>query len=100
MLFQLQIIDNQDRSSEIVNYSDSIKTWAFLTKLIFELLNRGNFIPILESKAENNYKGNWRLILKSQNDNKRFKTILRNSPWTAFNLPINFISEKKDSLKP
>jgi len=91
LLYQLEIISRQDRS--IKPYSNSIKTWAFLTKLIFELLNKGQFFPILETVSENIYNGQWRLLLKSKNDNERFKTIMNNSSWSAFNLPTNFYSD-------
>ena len=91
LLYRLQVFESLDRSSGVIHYSESIKTWAFITKLIFELINRGNFVPILEKQTDNLYKARWRLLLKTQNDNERFKTILRNSSWFAFNLPINFI---------
>ncbi len=89
LLFQLEIIGSQDRG--VKRFSNSIKTWAFLTKLIFELLNNGKFIPILEPITRERYNGQWRLLLKSQKDKNRFKTILNNSSWPAFCLPINFI---------
>jgi SNF2 family DNA or RNA helicase len=89
LLFQLEIIGSQDRGVE--RFSNSIKTWAFLTKLIFELLNNGKFIPILEPITSERYNGQWRLLLKSQKDKNRFTTILNNSSWPAFCLPINFI---------
>jgi len=89
LLFQLEIIGSQDRGVE--RFSNSVKTWAFLTKLIFELLNNGKFIPILEPITSERYNGQWRLLLKSQKDKDRFKTILNNSSWSAFCLPINFI---------
>ncbi len=89
LLFQLEIIDSQDRG--VQRFSNSIKTWAFLTKLIFELLNNGKFIPILEPITRERYNGQWRLLLKSQEDKDRFKSILNNSSWPAFCLPINFI---------
>ena len=38
VLYQLEIIESMDRN--IRHYSNSIKTWAFLTKLIFEQLNK------------------------------------------------------------
>jgi len=91
MLYQLEIIESSDRN--VKHYSNSIKTWAFLTKLIFELLNKGQFVPVLEPFTEEKYTSQWRLLLKSQNDNARFKTILRNSSWPAFCLPINFIHD-------
>ncbi len=89
LLFQLEIIGSQDRGMK--RFSNSIKTWAFLTKLIFELLNNGKFIPILEPTTRERYDGQWRLLLKSQKDKNRFKTIVNNSSWPAFCLPINFI---------
>ncbi len=89
LLFQLEIIGNQDRGMK--RFSNSIKTWAFLTKLIFELLNDGKFIPFLEPITGEKYIGQWRLLLKSPSDKNRFKTILNNSSWPAFCLPINFI---------
>ncbi|MHA1509124.1 MAG: DEAD/DEAH box helicase, partial [Promethearchaeota archaeon] len=89
LLFQLEIVGSQDRSMN--RFSNSIKTWAFLTKLIFELLNNGKFIPDLEPVTKDRYTGQWRLLLKSQDDKDRFKTILNNSFWPAFCLPINFI---------
>jgi len=89
LLFQLELIGSQDRA--VKRYSNSIKTWAFLTKLIFELLNNGKFVPILDPITSERYTGQWRLLLKSQQDRDRFKTILSNSSWPAFCLPINFI---------
>jgi SNF2 family DNA or RNA helicase len=89
LLFQLEIIDSHDRG--VQRFSNSIKAWAFLTKLIFELLNNGKFVPILEPITRERYNGQWRLLLKSQEDKDRFKSILNNSSWPAFCLPINFI---------
>ena len=91
LLYQLEIMESSDR--KIKHYSNSIKTWAFLTKLIFEQLNKGQFIPVLEPFADRKYLGQWRLLLKTSNDNIRFKTILSNSSWPAFCLPINFIDD-------
>jgi SNF2 family DNA or RNA helicase len=89
LLFQLELIGSQDRG--VRHFSNSVKTWAFLTKLIFELLNHGKFIPVLEPVTREGYNGQWRLLLKSQEDKNRFKTILNNSSWPTFCLPINFI---------
>jgi len=100
LLFQLEINSRQDRGLE--GFSNSIKTWAFLTKFIFELLNSGNFIPTLEPITKEIYTGQWRLLLKSKIDKDRFRTILNNSSWPAYCLPINFIREngaiKSDGL--
>jgi len=93
LLFELEIIETQDRGISLKAYSNSIKTYALLIKFMFELLNRGNFIPILEPKTEKVYEGSWKLVLKTHHDNERFKNILRNSSWHAYNLPINFIPE-------
>ena len=91
LLYQLEIIENLDRSR--IHYSNSIKTWALLTKLVFELLNKGQFVPVLEPTREKLYNSQWRLILKSQYDSDRFKSILNHSSWSAFCLPINIINE-------
>ncbi len=91
LLYQLEIIENSDRNR--IRYSNSIKTWALLTKLVFELLNKGQFVPVIEPTGEKLYNSHWRLILKSQYDNDRFKSILNHSSWSAFCLPINIIHE-------
>ena len=92
LLYQLEIFENLDRSR--IHYSNSIKTWALLTKLVLELLNRGQFIPVIEPSMEKLYSSRWRLILRSQYDNDRFKSILNHSPWAAFCLPINNFHDK------
>jgi len=89
LLFQMEIIDDLNRG--IKHYSNSIKTWSFLSKLVFELLNKGQFIPSLETCENKGYCGKWNLILKSQNDRDRFQTILKRASWSAFCLPIDFI---------
>jgi len=89
LLFQMEIIDNIDRG--IKHYSNSIKTWSFLTKLVFELLNKGQFIPSLETNKNKEYHGKWKLLLKSQNDKDRLQTILKRASWSSFCIPINFI---------
>ena len=91
LLYQLEIFSSQDRS--VRHYNNSIKTWAFLTKFIFELLNKGQFLPTLDVLSENHYNGQWRVLLKSKSDNERFKTIITNSSWSAFNLPTNIYSD-------
>ncbi|TFG07644.1 MAG: DEAD/DEAH box helicase [Promethearchaeota archaeon] len=93
LLYQINIIETQDRSQK--HYSDSIKTYAFLTKLLFELLNRGNFAPTLTRQSENVYEGKWKLLLRTQTDNERFSAILKHCPITAHNLPLNFMRESK-----
>jgi len=92
LLYQLEIIENTDRTR--IHYSNSIKTWALLTKFVFEILNKGQFVPVIEPTMEKLYNSQWRLILKSQYDNDRFKSILSHSSWSAFCLPINNIYEK------
>ncbi len=93
LLYQLELIENSDLSK--VHYSNSIKTWALLTKLVFELLNRGQFVPVLENNTQKFYNGQWRLILNSQFDNDRYKSILNYSSWSAFCLPVNFFKDGK-----
>ena len=44
---------------------------------------------LVKPKNEKLYEGKWRIILKNQYDNQRFKHILRDSSWSAFNLPAN-----------
>ncbi len=95
LLFELKIFETQDY--ELPTYTESVKIWAFLTKFSFELLNRGSFLPSLEPNLDNYNKGQWRLILKSQNDHDRFDAIIKNTPWSALNLPINFLSEQKSN---
>ncbi|MHA1488950.1 MAG: SNF2-related protein [Promethearchaeota archaeon] len=95
LLYQLQIFRSQDRS---IFFSNSIISWAFLTKFLFELLNRGNFIPVLEP-SKDLYNGQWKILLKTEHDNYRFKTILNNCHWTAYNLPNNFIAIEKNQYK-
>ncbi len=92
LLYQLEIKENPDRS--IRHYSNSIKTWALLTKLLFELLNKGQFVPMLESTTQKYYTGQWRVILKSQIDNDRFKSIFNHSSWPSFCLPVNYFREE------
>ena len=93
LLYQLELVENPDLSK--VHYSNSIKTWALLTKLVFELLNKGQFVPELEESSQKIYSGQWHLILKSQFDNDRFKSILNYSTWSAFCLPANFLKDGK-----
>ena len=89
LLFQMEILDDINRG--IKHFSNSVKTWSLLTKFVFELLNRGQFIPTLEPHQNEEFYGKWNLLLKSQNDKDRFQTILRRSSWSAFCIPVNFI---------
>ena len=89
LLYDLELIESQDRNAK--HYSNSIKTWSYLTKLIYEILNKGQFVPILKTLKENILEGKWQFLLTSSHDNERFKRILKYSDWKAFNLPINFI---------
>jgi len=99
LLFPLQIVNLKDRSQKFISYSNSIKTWAFLTKFTLELLSRGNFIPTLKEIDSKHYEGMWNIIFKTQNDHQRFQKILNNAPWSSYNLPINFISSKQIEYK-
>ena len=89
LLNELQIFESKDRNKTLIQFSNSIKIWALLTKLVFELLNRGDFIPLLEKDKEEKFKSFWNVILKFQQDNERFNYILQNSSWEAYNLPAN-----------
>ncbi|TFF99837.1 MAG: DEAD/DEAH box helicase [Promethearchaeota archaeon] len=96
-LNNLEIFEPSQEENNSPDISGSIKTWALLTKFIFELLNRGNFVPFLKSVTKKKYNGQWRLLLKTKYDNIRFTTILRNSPWTAYNLPYSIKLENNSS---
>lgn len=93
LLNQLEIFEEEQSKFSFI-YSDSIKSWALLTKLIFELLTRGNFVPILEKETEKKYLGKWRLVLKDKYDHERYEKIVQNTPWEAYNLPGNYINDK------
>jgi len=96
LLNQLEIFGNEDSKLNF-HYSYSTKSWALLTKLVFELLCRGNFVPLLEKEKEQKYKGHWHLILKDKYDHERYQKILQYTPWYAHNIPGNFIKEKNSS---
>ncbi len=97
LLNQLEIYESEEINKSSIKYNNSIITWALLTKLVFEMLNRSNFIPSLEKKTEVNFKGNWHIFLKNQYDNERFKKIIENCSWEAHNLPANFRILKNSS---
>ncbi|MHA1672342.1 MAG: DEAD/DEAH box helicase [Promethearchaeota archaeon] len=91
LLFQLQIIESKDRTKKILQYSESIKLWTYLTKFTMELLSRGNFVPMLRDVESNLFEGQWKIILKTQLDHQRFNTLLRQASWSGYNIPINII---------
>lgn len=95
LLNQLEIFETGGSKPKF--YSHSAKSWALLTKLVFELLCRGNFVPLLEKETRKKYKGRWRLILKDKYDHERYQKILQHTPWYAYNIPGNFIKEKSSS---
>ncbi|MBD3194882.1 MAG: DEAD/DEAH box helicase [Candidatus Lokiarchaeota archaeon] len=97
LLNKLEIFQKRDADSYIY-YSNSIQSWSLLTKLIFELLSRGNFVPLLEKETDKTYNGKWRLILRDSYDNNRFQKIIQNTPIYAHNIPadINNISKTKE----
>ncbi|MHA1283048.1 MAG: DEAD/DEAH box helicase [Promethearchaeota archaeon] len=72
---------------------NSIIIWSYLTKFVYELLNKYNFIPILIKEKEKIYRSKWKLLLKSQQDNERFRILINNAPWYSYNIPINFIQK-------
>ena len=96
ILFSLNITDSKDRSHRNRTYSDSIKTWVFLTKFTIELLSRGNFIPYLNQISELEYKGQWKVIFKTQQDHNRINKLISNSVWASYPLPIDFIPSKNN----
>ncbi len=104
--------ERKDRKNIKRTYSNSIKTWSYLTKFTIELLSRGCFVPTLERKysqeqnqqnVENPYENtknlyskmyktavaNWKTILRSLNDWNRFNKIIQKSPLASYNLPIS-----------
>ena len=97
-LNKLEIFENKENPQSPIFLNDSIINWALLTKLIFELLSRGSFVPDLDKTSERIYNGHWRIILKDQYDYERFQTILQNCPWTAHNLPETLEIKKDNSL--
>ncbi|MGV9199302.1 MAG: hypothetical protein ACOC4M_10825, partial [Promethearchaeia archaeon] len=78
--------------------SPSIRTWTLLTKLVFELLNKGRFIPTLQKSdsSDDLFHGRWRLILNAENDKTRLKKIIEAGNWISFNLPLP--SEKNSDI--
>jgi SNF2 family DNA or RNA helicase len=90
ILYKMELLDagNDDK----IEYSDSIKTLTFLTKLLFELLNKGQFVPKMEKFNPKYHKSSWKVLLKSENDRDRFDSIVSWSPWTSFCLPTDFIT--------
>lgn len=85
LLYKLDFNLMGDRT---ISYSRSVQTWAFLTKFVLELLSRGNFVPVLEQESEKLYIGRWKILLKTQHDNKRFHTLLNKAPIECYNLPV------------
>ncbi|MBN1803225.1 MAG: DEAD/DEAH box helicase [Candidatus Lokiarchaeota archaeon] len=97
LLQGLDIFHSGNRNQ--IRYSGSVKTWAFLTKLLFELLNKGQFIPILEpSEIKEQFLGQWKIILKSEVDKVRFQTIVNNSSFLAYNIPAKIISQNGSKI--
>ncbi len=91
LLFAININESKDRSQKIIHYEDSIKTWAYLTKFTMELLSRGNFIPNLFKINEDEYKGKWNIVFKTQRDYERINQIIQKSTLLSYNLPFDFI---------
>ncbi len=90
LLYKMELLDINNE--EKVDYSDSIKVWTFLTKLLFELLNRGQFIPKMERFNSKYHKSSWKVLVKTENDRSRFDAIVNWSSWASFCLPIDFIA--------
>ncbi|MBD3342077.1 MAG: hypothetical protein GF353_23455 [Candidatus Lokiarchaeota archaeon] len=92
LLFKLNIrAINEGEASEF--YSNSFRTWTYLTKLLFELLNKGNYVPTLNPKSENLYFGKWRILVKDPYDEQRLKEIINKSDWISHNLPVDVMNE-------
>ena len=90
LLYKMELLDTCNEE-EIV-YSNSVKTWTFLTKLLFELLNKGQFVPKMEEFNSKYHKSSWNILLKTENDKSRFNAIVNWSSWTTFCLPSDFIT--------
>ncbi len=118
VLFRLPVSQpkQRDRRHTQPRYSDSVKSWAYLVKLTIELLNRGNFLPYLEPISEKStegrdkteiseyhtqsaqptrYEGQWRVLLKTYRDHARYHALIQQSPWAAYNLPIQCLPDLK-----
>ena len=74
LLYKMELLDTCNEE-EIV-YSNSVKTWTFLTKLLFELLNKGQFVPKMEEFNSKYHKSSWNILLKTENDKSRFNAIV------------------------
>ncbi|MFO8017523.1 MAG: DEAD/DEAH box helicase [Promethearchaeia archaeon] len=93
----LELLLNQNLFPEGFNkkensmFSPSVRTWTLLTKFVFELLNKGRFIPTLQNSEthEDHLEGHWRLVLNSEGDKSRLKKIMNAGNWISFNLPLS-----------
>ncbi|TXT66493.1 MAG: RNA polymerase-associated protein RapA [Promethearchaeota archaeon] len=86
-LNKLEVFENEENKPTVRSFSGSVTTWALLTKLTFELLNRGDFLPVMDKSTEKSYTGRWHVLLKDPYDYERFQKILQNCPFTAYSLP-------------
>ena len=91
ILFSMEIMKKKDRTQITKYYSDSIKVWALLIKFTIEILSRGNFVPSLQQKDENQYESQWVLLLKNYKDHTRLNELVKNAAWASYNLAIDFI---------
>ncbi len=91
ILFNQEIKDLSRSTLQPYYLSNSVRIYSYLTKLAYELLNRGSFIPTLEFLDTTSYIGYWNYILNVEYDQERFTSILEKSDWSSHNLPINFI---------
>ncbi len=116
LLFSLKLVPGERRFQRGLFYSNSIKTWVYLTKFTVELLSRGCFIPdlveyderekqeiiqnsqMMFSRIYNIYSATWKTTLRSLDDWNRFNLILQNSPWISYNLPINLKKVEKEEV--
>ncbi|MEJ2248344.1 MAG: DEAD/DEAH box helicase [Candidatus Lokiarchaeota archaeon] len=93
LFFKLKI-----KGARASNYSNSMIVWILLTKFVYEILNKGNFAPMLEKEKESVFQSKWKVLFKSELDDKRFKRIVNRSNWHAHNLIASYYKQE-DNLK-
>ena len=60
MLYLIKLVESPNERK--IEYSNSIKSWIYLTKLLFEMLNKGQFVPKMENYDSNYHKSSWKVI--------------------------------------
>ncbi|MBN1214745.1 MAG: DEAD/DEAH box helicase [Candidatus Lokiarchaeota archaeon] len=97
LLNKLEIYDINTHNKSESSLSNSVITWALLTKLNFELLSQGNFVPHFKKETDSVFKCEWQILLKTKKDHDRFNYILNNSSWQAFNIPASYKYQNKSN---